>query len=267
MATTTTLDAGTVVQPAQVRKISLHDLMDALTKGIDDFKAKPSLAPFAAGIYLLASFLGFMVVANYDYLPLVFPVVSGAVLIGPFVTIALCEVSRRRERGLEYGLMTGYNFFNAPAIKDVLLLGLMMVALFLLWLGAAMTIYGLTMGDEWRAPTAPASMAAFFQQLLFTSEGWTMIIVGNIVGLLFAVVSLCAATVSFPMLLDRHTNIGSAVMTSIHAVKENPVTMAMWGLIVVVLLIAGAVPFFAGLAVVIPVLGHATWHLYRKVVV
>ncbi|MBL8643996.1 MAG: DUF2189 domain-containing protein [Rhodospirillaceae bacterium] len=266
MATTATLDAGAGAPAAAIRKISLHDLMDALTKGIDDFKAKPSLAPFAAGVYLLASFLAFMVVANYDYIPLVFPVVSGAVLIGPFVTIALCEVSRRRERGLDYSLMTGYNFFNAPAIKDILLLGLMMVGLFLFWLATAMTIYSLTLGDAWRTPTAPESMAAFVQQLLFTGKGWTMIILGNLVGLLFAVVALCVGTVSFPIMLDRGMNIGTAVQTSIAAVKENPITMAVWGLIVVVLLLAGAIPFFAGLAVVIPVLGHATWHLYRKVV-
>ncbi|MBL8631172.1 MAG: DUF2189 domain-containing protein [Rhodospirillaceae bacterium] len=268
MATTATLGSGAATQSASIRKISLHDLMDALTKGIDDFKEKPSLAPFAAGVYLLASFLALMVVANYDYLPLVFPVVSGAVLIGPFVTIALCEVSRRRERGIEYGLMSGYNFFNSPSIKDILLLGLMMVALFLFWLGTAMTIYGLTMGDEWRSvPSAPDSMTEFFKQLLFTSRGWTMIILGNLIGLFFAVVSLCVGTISFPMLLDREVGIGTAVHTSVNAVKENPVTMGMWGLIVVVLLIAGAIPFFAGLAVVVPVLGHATWHLYRKLVV
>jgi uncharacterized membrane protein len=267
MATTATLGPAAAAQPAAVRKISLHDLMDALTKGIDDFKAKPTLAPFAAGVYLLASFLGLMVVANYDYLPLIFPVVSGAVLIGPFVTIALCEVSRRREKGLEYGLMSGYNFFNSPSIKDILMLGLMMVGLFLFWLATAMTIYGLTMGDEWRSvPSAPDSMAEFFKQLLFTSEGWTMIILGNIVGLAFAITALCIGTISFPMLLDREVNMGSAVMTSIHAVKENPVTMGVWGLIVVVMLLAGAIPFFAGLAVVIPILGHATWHLYRKLV-
>jgi len=268
MATSATLGTGVATPLPTIRKITLHDLMESLTKGIEDFNAKPSLAPFAAGIYLVASFVAFMVVFNYDYLPLVFPVVSGAVLIGPFVTIALCEVSRRRERGLNYELLTGYNFLNSPSLKDILLLGVMMVGLFLMWLAAAMTIYSMTIGDEWRSvPEAPDSLAEFAKQLLFTAEGWTMIILGNIVGLFFAVAALCIGTISFPMLLDREVGIGVAVQTSIKAVRENPLIMALWGLIVVVMLMAGAIPFLAGLAFVIPVLGHATWHLYRKLVV
>ena len=87
------------------------------------------------------------------------------------------------------------------------------------------------------------------------------------VGLVFAIVVLAFSVVSFPMLLDRNVGPGQAVMTSIRAVLANPVTMAIWGIIVAVVLVVGAVPFFLGLAVVLPVLGHATWHLYRKVVV
>jgi len=261
------INVGAVSEVPAIRTLTLHDLFDALTRGIEDFKAKPSLAPFAAGVYVMATLLGFLVVFNYDYVPLVFPAVSGAVLIGPFVTIALCEVSRRRERGLEYGLMTGYNFFGSPAIRDILLLGVLMVGLFLFWLTTAMTLYGLTLGDEWRSlPSAPASISAFMQELLFTSQGWTLIVVGNVIGLVFAVVALCVGTVSFPIMLDRHVSIGTAVRTSVAAVKHNPLMMAVWGLIVVVMLLAGAIPLLAGLAVVVPILGHATWHLYRKVV-
>lgn len=267
MATTAPLTAGAVSDLPAVRKLSFHDLIDAFTKGIDDFKAKPSIAPFAGGVYVMASLLGFLVVFNYDYVPLVFPAVSGAVLIGPFVTIALCEVSRRRERGLEYGLMTGYNFFGNPSLKGILLLGLLMIGLFFFWLTTAMTLYGMTMGDAWRSvPEAPESIAEFVKELLFTSQGWTLIVLGNLIGLMFAVVSLCVGTVSFPILLDREMGIGAAVQTSIAVARENPLMMAAWGLIVVVLLLAGAIPFLAGLAVVVPILGHATWHLYRKAV-
>lgn len=262
------INAGAVTDVPSVRKLTFQDLLEALTRGIDDFKAKPSLAPFAAGVYVMATLLGFLVVFNYDYVPLVFPAVSGAVLIGPFVTVALCEVSRRRERGLEYGLMTGYNFFGSPAIRDILLLGLLMIALFLFWLATAMTLYGLTLGDAWRSlPSAPASLTAFLDKLLFTPAGLTMIIAGNLIGLAFAVVALCVGTVSFPVMLDRHLGIGAAVQTSIAVVRQNPVVMAGWGLIVVVTLLAGAIPLLAGLAIVIPILGHATWHLYRKAVV
>jgi uncharacterized membrane protein len=268
MATTFTLDTATAQPLPAIRSLTIHDLFDALAKGIDDAKAKPSFAPFCAAIYVVASVLAIMVVFDYDYLPLLFPVVSGAVLIGPFVTIALCEVSRRRERGLDYAELQGYNFFNAPGIKDIVFLGLLMIALFMFWLATAMTLYGLTVGDVWRSvPEAPASLMGFASSLFSTGEGWTLIILGNVFGFCFAVVSLCIGTFSFPLLLDRNIGIGAAVQTSVAAVKHNPIAMAVWGLIVVVLLLAGAIPFLAGLALVVPVLGHATWHLYRKAVV
>jgi len=267
MATTVSLDGAAPALPA-IRNITTHDLFDALSKGIEDAKAKPSFVPFVIVIYPLVSVLAIMVVFNYDYLPLLFPVVSGAVLVGPFMTIALCEISRRRERGIDFSMMGGYNFFGSPSIKDILLLGLLMIGLFFFWLATAMTLYGMTVGDEWRAvPNAPDSVIEFVRALFSTAEGWTLIILGNLIGLVFAVTALCIGTVSFPMLLDREVGIGTAVQTSIAVVKANPFNMAVWGLIVVVLLIAGAIPFLAGLAVVMPVLGHATWHLYRKAVV
>jgi uncharacterized membrane protein len=93
-----------------------------------------------------------------------------------------------------------------------------------------------------------------------------LIIVGNLVGFLFAVLVLTISVVSFPLLLDRDVGVVEAVLTSVRAVADNPVTMAAWGLIVAVLLLIGSLPLFLGLAVVVPVLGHSTWHLYRKAV-
>jgi uncharacterized membrane protein len=102
--------------------------------------------------------------------------------------------------------------------------------------------------------------------VLTTSQGWWLIVVGCGVGFLFAVVALCVSVVSFPLMLDRHAGAADAMVTSLRAVAKNPVPMAAWGLIVAVLLVLGSLPLFLGLAVVIPLLGHATWHLYRKVV-
>jgi uncharacterized membrane protein len=101
--------------------------------------------------------------------------------------------------------------------------------------------------------------------VLTTPEGWQLIIVGCGAGFLFAVAALCVSVVSFPMMLDRHAGVGEAVATSLKVVARNPLEMAAWGLIVAALLVIGSLPAFLGLAVVIPLLGHATWHLYRKV--
>jgi uncharacterized membrane protein len=121
------------------------------------------------------------------------------------------------------------------------------------------------MGDPWQS--APAALGAGFIQRLFTTgEGWTLIILGNALGFIFAITSLCIGALSFPLLLDKPVGIGAAVQTSLRIVMANPIMMAVWGLIVVGTMVIGALPFLVGLSVVIPVLGHATWHLYRKAI-
>ena len=142
-----------------------------------------------------------------------------------------------------------------------MLLGLMLIALFLLWLVVAQIIYLVTLG-----PQPPASVASFLSDVFTTGAGWTLIIVGIGVGFLFALLVLAVSVVSFPLLLDRNVGIGTAVSTSMRAVAANPGVMALWGLIVAGGLVLGSLPLFVGLVVVLPVLGHATWHLYRKVV-
>src|SRR5262249_50201417 len=112
----------------------------------------------------------------------------------------------------------------------------------------------------------PQSFAAFLSQVFHTEAGHRMIIIGNLVGFLFAVVAFAVSVVSFPLLMDRKITAIAAVLTSLKAIGRNPLTMALWGLIVAVALLVGSLPFFVGLAVVVPVLGHATWHLYRKMI-
>jgi uncharacterized membrane protein len=141
-------------------------------------------------------------------------------------------------------------------------LGALLLTIFVVWVATAQSIYVSMFGN---APAA--EIPNFVRQVLTTPQGWELIIVGCGVGFLFAVVALCISVVSFPMMLDRHAGAFDAMTTSLRAVALNPIPMAAWGLIVAVLLVAGSIPLFLGLAVVIPLLGHSTWHLYRKVVV
>ena len=133
--------------------------------------------------------------------------------------------------------------------------------IFLLWLLAALAIYELTLGPE-----PPTTLRSFVHDVLKTGPGWTMIGVGIGVGFLFAVLALAISVVSFPLLLDREVGAGTAIKTSVRAVLTNPGPMALWGLIVAGGLVVGSIPFLLGLIIVMPVFGHATWHLYRKVV-
>jgi uncharacterized membrane protein len=245
----------------QVRKIGLADLKEALARGLADFLAMPSHAVFLCLIYPVVGFALARLVLGANVLPLLFPLAAGFALIGPLAALGLYEMSRRREQGLDVSWKHALDIRRSPSLGAITVLGLMLVAIFLTWIAVAQAIYVATFGY---APAA--SMPDFIRQVFTTSEGWTLAIVGNFVGFLFAVVVLTLTVVSFPLLLDRDVGLATAILTSVRAVLANPVTMAMWGVIVAALLLIGSLPAFFGLAVVVPILGHATWHLYRKVV-
>jgi uncharacterized membrane protein len=150
---------------------------------------------------------------------------------------------------------------KAPAIGSIMILGAGLVALFLLWILAAWLIYANTMGA-----TPLTSIGAFLHAVFRTTGGQAMIVLGIGVGFLFALAAMMISVVSFPLLLDQDVGLDTAVSTSVKAVIANPGPMAVWGLTVAGLLVLGSIPAFVGLVVVVPVLGHATWHLYRKLV-
>jgi uncharacterized membrane protein len=244
-----------------VRKIGLSDLTDALRLGWEDFKAIPTHAVVLCVIYPVLGLVLFRLVVGYSVLPLLFPLAAGFTLIGPFAALGLYELSRRRERGEDAAAWHAMNVLRAPSFGAILELGTLLFVLFGVWIATADAIYVATFGH---APAA--SIPDFARRVLTTPAGWSLIVIGCGVGFLFAVVALCVSVVSFPLMLDRHASAIDAIRTSVRVVMENPFAMAVWGVIVAILLVAGSLPLFVGLAVVLPVLGHATWHLYRKAV-
>lgn len=251
---------GIHVQPV-VRRIATADLMDALRLGFEDFWAKPSHYVFLCLIYPIVGLILTQWSSGSNAIQLVYPLMSGFALIGPFAAIGLYEISRRRELGMSTHWRHALDVRRSPALPSIAVIGVLLFALFLLWLFTAQSIYTRLFGDE-----APASIGTFLRDVLTTGRGWTLILFGNTAGFIFAVVVLATTVVAFPLLLDRDLGAVAAIETSARAVMANPLQMALWGLIVAVLLIIGSIPLFAGLAVAIPILGHATWHLYRKVV-
>lgn len=245
----------------EVRTISFADLKDAIIKGIDDFSAMPSHAFFLCLIYPVIGIILYRLAFGYGVLPLIYPFVTGFALVGPAAAIGLYELSRRRERGLEVSVAKALEVRNSPSIGAIMRLGSVLALLFFGWLYTAQTIYTQHFG-----PTPPTSLEQFFSDVTTTDAGRQLMIVGNLVGLLFAVVVLAISTVSFPMLVDRNVGAAVAVRTSLRAAIENPIVIATWGIIVVTSLLLGSLPMFVGLTVVLPVLGHTTWHLYRKLV-
>ncbi|MCW5770190.1 MAG: DUF2189 domain-containing protein [Rhodospirillaceae bacterium] len=245
----------------EVRRLSATDIGDALAKGFADFGAYRTDVIFACLVYPIAGLVLSRLAFGYDLLPLIFPLVSGFALLGPVAAIGLYEMSRRRAQGHEIGWASAFGVVRSPAFGAILILGFGLLAIFLLWLGAASAIYRVTLGPE-----APASLGAFLHDVFATDAGWTMIAAGCGVGFLFALLVLTISVVSFPMLLDRDVGVLTAVGTSIRTVARNPGPMALWGLVIALGLVLGSIPALLGLAIVVPILGHATWHLYRKAV-
>lgn len=246
-----------------VRRITLADLGDALRKGFQDFIAYRTDVIFLCLLYPVIGLVMARLVIGEERFQLLFPLASGFALIGPFIGIGLYEMSRRREQGETVNWATAFQVLRSPSAGAILLLGLMLMAIFLAWLFAAEEIYGLTMGPHYH----PASITAFARDVLTTGAGWTMMAAGIGVGFLFALLVFTLTVVSFPLLIDRQdVGLDVAIGTSIRAVAANPGPMAVWGLIVAGSLIVGSIPLFIGLALTTPILGHATWHLYRKLV-
>jgi uncharacterized membrane protein len=244
-----------------IRTIGLSELHRALQRGWEDFKAVPSHAIILCIIYPVLGLMLARVVHGYSVLPLLFPLAAGFALLGPFAALGLYEMSRRRERGEPATAWDALEVVRSPSFGAMLGLGVLLLALFVTWVATAQAIYIAAFGYA-----GATGVSDFAERVLTTPQGWWLIVVGCGVGFLFALVALCISVVSFPLMLDRHAGAGDAMVTSLRAVARNPAPMAAWGLIVAMLLVAGSLPAFLGLAVVIPLLGHATWHLYRETI-
>lgn len=247
--------------PPVTRKLAMADLADALRKGWEDLAAMRSDVMFACMLYPLmgAVLLGLATQGSMTHL--LFPVLSGFALVGPVAGLGLYELSRRREAGLEVSWAAMFDVLRSPRFPRIVGLALFNAVIFMAWLLLADAIHAATLG-----PDRVQSLGALLTAAVSTPAGWVMILVGTGVGFLLALAVLAVSVVSFPLLLDRDVSLPVAVTTSVKVAMENPGLIAAWGLIVAGLLVVGILPALIGLVVVLPVLGHATWHLYRKAV-
>jgi uncharacterized membrane protein len=251
-----------------VRRIALHDLRAVLAEGWDDFSAHRTDVMFLCLLYPVLGLVLSRVTLGYGLLPVLFPLASGFALLGPLAGTGLYEISRQRQAGESPSWRSAFHVVRRPAFGAIVLLGLLLAMIFVLWIEAAGAIWQLCFGSF----AEPTSVGDFLAKVFTTPQGWELIVLGNLAGVVLSVIVLAIGAFSFPMLIDepqgRHTGaqLSRAVATSLRAVAANPVPMAGWGVTVAALLVLGSIPLFVGLVVVFPVLGHATWHLYRRVV-
>jgi uncharacterized membrane protein len=246
----------------EVRKIGPRDCLAALREGIDDFRTMPTHPVFVGVFYAIAGIALVGLTSVRDALQLVFPFAAGFALLGPFFAVGLYEMSRRREAGLSASWGDAFAVFRSPALPSIIALGAGLFAVFAVWIGVADILY-----DWLYGPKPPSAAVPFLADVLTTGRGWALIVVGCLAGFCFAVLALCLSVVSFPLLLDRDVGVVPAVVASMRTARDSPAAVALWGLIVAAALLLGSAPLFVGLAIVMPVLGHSTWRLYRRAIV
>jgi uncharacterized membrane protein len=245
----------------RLRRLEPADCLAALAEGFDDALEMPTYPAFLGLFYALAGVTLVSVSSFADALQLAFPLASGFALVGPFVALGFYEMSRRRERGSEPDWRDAFAVAWSPALPSILGLGLLLFVVFAAWIGAAELLYVHLYG-----PDPPAAAVPFLRDVLTTGRGWLLILDGGSIGFFFAALALCLSVISFPLMLDRDVGLVPAIGSSLRLSRERPAAVALWGLIVATGLVLGALTLFVGLAVVMPVLGHSTWRLYRRAV-
>lgn len=261
VAVADTSTTAVVTAAPRVRRIGVADLHWALREGWRDFGELRGDILLVGFVYPLVVLVAAGVALGGDLFPLMAPIVGGLALLGPLLAVGFYELARRREDGRDAGWGHFLDPFRGPSRREIVALGAMVAVLFTAWLGVAWIVYENTLGRLELSGPGP-----FLAALFTTAEGWRMMLVGNLIGLGFAIVVLAATVASFPMLVDGRTHASEAVATSLEATRRNPATVGLWGFYIAALLTVACIPLFIGLAVALPVLGYASWHLYTRLV-
>lgn len=244
-----------------VNTITFADVTEAIGAGLRDFQRAPIYGLTFGFAYFLGGILVLLTASALDMLYLTYPIAAGFALAGPLVSIGLYEVSRLIERGepLSWGRI--FRAIGTQTGKEIGWMSFVVLFVLIIWLYQVRLMVALFLGSE-----SIATMRDFLNTVLTTAPGWTFLAVGHVIGAILSIVLFSLTVVSFPILLDRNVDFITAMITSVRSVAKNPVPMLMWAAIIAALLMAASVPFFAGIIIVLPILGHTSWHLYRKLV-
>ena len=243
-----------------VRRIKVADIAEALGLGLRDFQAMPFYGLLFGALYASGGNVILLCLTAFGLVYLAYPLAAGFALIGPFVAIGLYEVSREREAGEKPSLDSIWS--TVKSRSEIGWMAFVTLFIFVIWMYQVRLLIALLIGLN----ASFSSLHEFITVVLTTNEGLVFLAIGNAVGAALSLVLFSLTVVSFPLLLDRDVDFVTAMITSVRAVVTSPLPMISWAAVIVVLLIASALPYFLGLLVTLPVLGHTTWHLYRRIV-
>ncbi len=243
-----------------INKIEMSDLSAALSAGWRDFKAAPLLGAFFGGVYALGGLLVLLVLRNFEATWLIIPFAIGFPLIGPFAAVGLYEVSRRLQRGEPLRWREILTLVLDQTNRQIGWMSLVILFVFWIWIYQIRLLIALFLGFQ-----SFSSTEAFLGVVTGTSEGLAFLAVGTVVGAVLSFILFASTVVSMPLLLDRDLDFVTAMIVSFQSVFSNMRTMLLWGVLIAIVTFLSMVPLFLGLVVAIPILGHATWHLYQRV--
>jgi uncharacterized membrane protein len=244
-----------------VRRIAAADIAESLGEGLRDFQAAPLFGLAFGALYVAGGIAILLSLTAFGMVYLAYPLAAGFALIGPFVAVGLYEVSRQRQAGLAPS-MRGI-WAAVKTRSEIGWMAFVTLFVFLIWMYQVRLLIAVLLGLN----ASFASLPQFITVVLTTNEGLVFLALGNLVGAALSLILFSLTVVSFPLLLERDVDAVTAMITSVRAVVMSPLPMIGWAAVIVVLLAVSSLPYFLGLLVTLPVLGHATWHLYRRIVV
>lgn len=248
-------------QAFKINLISFADVTAALAQGWRDFARAPLFGLFFGGIYAAGGILIYLLLYVYNIPWMILPIAVGFPLVGPFIAVGLYEVSRRLAAGRPLVWRDVLSVVLDQRKREVSWMAFIVLFVFWIWIYQIRLLLAIFLGFK-----SFSTMQSFITVVTGTAEGISFLLVGTVVGALLAFVLFCSTVIAIPLLLDRDTNFVEALITSFKSVFANLPAMIGFGIVVVVLTALALLPMFLGLLIVLPVLGHATWHLYRRVI-
>lgn len=245
----------------KLRPVNAAHLNAAWRAGIKDFTRAPVMGLFFGGFYTAGGIAMLAAAALYNMGWIVYPALAGFALIGPFAAVGLYEISRQLEAGEKPTWGGVLTVIWAQRKREIAWMGFVMIFLLVIWMYQVRMLLALFLGFE-----AFHGIDGLVQTIFSTPAGIAFLVIGHVVGAVLSLIVFSLTVISIPLLLDRDVDFVTAMVTSIKTVKESPGPMFSWGLFVVVALFISSIPAFLGLLITLPMLGHATWHIYRHAV-
>lgn len=252
--------SATSVAPYRVANdLTLADLRRALGAGVRDFARHPVYGLFFAAVYVGAGLFLYVALVDWGQAEWLIPAAAGFPLIAPFTAVGLYEVSRRREAGLPLGWRKVMGSLKGHGDQQILMMGGIVFVAFSFWMIVAHSVFAIFLAES---GVGSESLAIFS-----TQAGIMMLVVGSAIGALMALAFYAVTVISLPMLVDLEVDFLTAIITSLATFRSNKLVLLVWAVVIALLLFIAMIPLFLGLLVALPVLGHATWHLYRRTVI